>query len=99
MIVLAVTFVVKKDHIEDFEQVIKTQATNSITREPECLQFDVCFDPTDRSRVFLYEVYTNHAALEVHRNTEYFLKYSATVEGWIVSKTAEQYQRWSGPVK
>lgn len=99
MIVLAVTFVVKKEHVEEFEEVITTQATNSITREPECLQFDVCFDPADRGRVFLYEVYTDEAALEVHRNTEYFLKYSATVEDWVISKTAEQYQRWSGPGK
>jgi quinol monooxygenase YgiN len=97
MIVLAVTFVVKKEHIDQFEEVIKTQATNSITREAECLQFDVCFDPADRSRVFLYEVYTDEAALETHRNTGYFLKYTETVKDWIISKSAQQYQRWSRP--
>lgn len=99
MIVLAVTFVVKKESVDDFEEVIKTQATNSITREAGCLQFDVCFDPADKSRVFLYEVYTGDAALETHRNTDYFLKYTETVQDWVISKTVEQYQRWTGPGK
>lgn len=95
MFAVTVTFVVKKEYIDDFEEVMKTQATNSLTREEGCHQFDVCFDPADRGRVFLYELYTDQAAFDDHLKTDHFLNFDATVKDWLISKTAENWNRWS----
>lgn len=97
MFAVTVNFVVKTEHIEDFTKVMKTQATNSLTKELGCHQFDVCFDPADRSRVFLYELYTDRAAFEDHLKTDHFINFDATVKDWLVSKTAENWTCWQVP--
>ncbi|MDT8420733.1 MAG: putative quinol monooxygenase [Desulfuromonadales bacterium] len=92
---VTVTFVVKEQYLDDFKQVMKAQATNSLNREPGCHQFDVCFDPSDARRVFLYELYTDKAAFEDHLKTDHFLNFDSTVKDWLISKTAENWQQWS----
>ena len=94
MFAVTVTFVVKEQHIGDFEDVMKAQAINSLTREVGCHHFDVCFDSSDKSRVFLYELYTDKAAFEAHLKTDHFLNFDSTVKDWLISKTAENWDRW-----
>ena len=93
MFVVTVTFVVKDEYVDDFKPVMETQATNSLTLEPGCHQFDVCFDPSDRRRVFLYELYTDRAAFDEHLKTDHFLNFDATVKDWLISKVAENWER------
>ena len=69
MFIVTVEFVTRPPYVEDFHQAILDQARNSLNREPECRQFDVCADPQDRARIFLYEVYTDHAAFKYHLKT------------------------------
>lgn len=95
MFAVTVNFVVKKGHVDEFAQVMKTQATNSLTLESGCHQFDVCFDREDPCRVFLYELYTDQTAFEEHLKTEHFLDFDAKVKDWLVLKTAENWDRWS----
>lgn len=95
MFAVTVTFVVKNEYIEKFEEVMKTQATNSLTLEEGCNQFDVCFDLEDRGKVFLYELYADRAAFDAHLKTDHFLHFDATVKDWLISKTAENWNQWS----
>jgi quinol monooxygenase YgiN len=95
MFAVTVYFVVKEENIDDFDAAMKTQAVNSLTREVGCHHFDVCFDPSDRSRVFLYELYTDKAAFDDHLQTAHFLNFDATVKDWLISKTAETWTCWS----
>jgi autoinducer 2-degrading protein len=97
MFAVTVIFVVKEEYVEEFETVMKSQAINSLTREPGCQQFDVCFDCTDRRRVFLYELYTDRAAFDEHLKTEHFLDFDTRVKNWLLSKTAENWEHWSTP--
>lgn len=93
MFVVTVAFVVKEAHVVEFKTVMLTQASNSLTLEPGCHQFDVCFDPSDRKRIFLYEVYTDKTAFEEHLNTEHFLDFDAKVRDWVISKTVENWEK------
>jgi autoinducer 2-degrading protein len=79
MFAVTVNFVIKPEHIENFSKVMKAQAQNSLNREVGCHQFEVCFGPKDRSRVFLYELYTDKAAFEEHLKTDHFLNFDATM--------------------
>ncbi len=83
---VAVRFQIKPEHTDDFLAVVRTQAANSLAREPDCHQFDVCTDGDDRCRVFLYETYTDAEAFQTHRNTKHFAVFSAAVEPWVASK-------------
>lgn len=38
--------------------------------EPGCLRFDVALPQTDENAVYLYELWADQAALDVHANTE-----------------------------
>ena len=95
MYAVTVNFVVKEEHIDAFESVMKKQASNSLSLEPGCHHFDVCFDQSDRKRVFLYELYTDKAAFDEHLKTAHFLDFDAKVKDWIISKTAENWHQWS----
>ncbi len=93
MFVVTVTFVIKNEYLDDFMAAMKTQAHNSLTREEGCLQFDVCRDQDAPERIFLYEVYIDRAAFEVHLKSPHFLDFDKTVAPWTAAKVAEQWQR------
>jgi len=47
-------------------------AERSRSRESGCVVFDVCIEPATRDYVFLYEVYRNRAAFDVHVANDHF---------------------------
>ena len=92
MYVLAVEFTIHSEFVNQFRDRIALQATDSLTNESECHQFDVCFDPNDETKCFLYEKYTDQAAVEVHRSTDYFASFAADVKPWVAAK---EVKTWS----
>ncbi len=93
MFIVTVEFVTRPPYVEDFHQAILDQARNSLNREPECRQFDVCADPQDRARIFLYEVYTDHAAFKYHLKTDHFRNFDTAVRDWVERKTIQFWNR------
>ncbi len=93
MYIVTVEFVVGAQHVDVFHEAVKQQAHNSLTRETDCHQFDVCIDPQDRRRIFLYEVYTDEAAFQTHRETGHFAHFGDTVSAWVESKTLQFWIR------
>lgn len=93
MYIVAVSFDIKPEHVKDFDQAIRLQSDNSLNKESECHQFDVCRDPDDKTKIFLYEVYTNVEAFEAHRNTKHFANFSETTKDWIADKSVHCYEK------
>ena len=91
MYVLAVEFTINSDSISQFRDRILQQAADSLANETDCLQFDVCFDPDDETKCFLYEKYTDQAAVEVHRSTDYFSSFAADVQPWVADKSVTKW--------
>lgn len=86
MLAVTVLFRIHPEHTEAFRKAVLKQATNSLTHEPQCRQFDVCFDNDRPQDVFLFEVYDDEAAFAAHRQTPYFAEFGATVADWVESK-------------
>lgn len=86
MYVIAVEFRIREANMNDFRDVIKTQAENSLTLEPECHQFDVCYSDEDPHVVFLYEKYTDKAAFDFHTSTPHFAQFMDKAGDWIESR-------------
>ena len=87
MYVVTVHFEVHTDYVDEFRQAVLAQAHNTLKMEHQCRKFDVCFDPDDPGRCFLYEQYDDRAAFEEHLQTEHFAEFDKTVANWIRDKS------------
>ncbi|MEL0106461.1 MAG: putative quinol monooxygenase [Rhodospirillales bacterium] len=93
MFVITVEFTIKPDRVNDFMPLMNKNAAASFKEEPGCHQFDVCLDPNDQTKVFLYEVYSNKAAFEAHKQTEHFKSFNADTADMIESKNVAALYR------
>ncbi|WP_135076455.1 putative quinol monooxygenase [Terasakiella sp. SH-1] len=93
MFVVLVDFVIKKGCEEQFNHAMLEQAENSLSQEVDCHQFDVCRNPDNPQEFFLYELYTDHAAFDVHLASEHFIAFDQCVSAWIENKEVRLLQR------
>lgn len=93
MFVLSVEFIVDGADSRKFLDRAKRQAMDSLENESECHQFDVCLDPADPARFFFYEVYTDAASFDAHRQTAHFKSYTADTSDWVVKKTIHTWEK------
>ncbi|MEM8672130.1 MAG: putative quinol monooxygenase [Planctomycetota bacterium] len=89
MFIVTVEFEVDPSHVFAFRNAMKKQASDSLTLEPSCHQFDVCFDPENESRCFLYERYSDRSAFNAHLASDHFQRFDQTVSAWITKKTVQ----------
>lgn len=91
MFAVVVTFDVDPAQMGVFLPAMLDNARTSLTTEPGCHQFDVCTDPARPAEVFLYELYTDAAAFDVHLASAHFKAFDAAVAPMIVAKTVRTY--------
>ncbi len=88
MYLVAVTFQIATDKADAFAARVRKQAEDSLT-ETGCQRFDVWCDPSDPAKVFLYEIYDDRAAFDVHLASAHFKAFDAEVGPWITDKRIE----------
>jgi quinol monooxygenase YgiN len=93
MYVVTVEFNVKNIHATSFRKAVLQQAHNTLSREPDCHRFDVCFDPKNDTRVFLYEIYTDEHAFQEHLQTDHFSNFNEGVKDWLDRKSVQTWFR------
>ena len=93
MYIVSVCFVIKDAYVELFKKEMSQQARRCLDREEGCLQFDLGQDPDNPSRFFLYELYADEAAFEVHQKTEHFVSFGQLVGDWIAERSLDTWQR------
>ena len=94
--VVTVEFTIRPGFASPFLERLATQATDSLL-EPGCSQFDVCVDPSDPRRVFLYQVYANREAFAEHLASTHFKDFDAATSAWVDTKTVAQWQLRRAP--
>ncbi|MEO9825194.1 MAG: putative quinol monooxygenase [Paracoccaceae bacterium] len=87
MIAVCVTFDIKPEGMSAFLPLMQTQAQTSLQTEPDCHRFDVCTQSDAQNRVFLYEIYTDRTAFDVHLASDHFKTFDAAVADLIEAKT------------
>ena len=90
---LVVEFQIKPGFVRDFEAAIVDNARASRETERGCRQFDVCRDPADPQRFFLYELYDDEAAIQAHLAAPHFQQMNAATAGWVERKQVWRYTR------
>ena len=65
---------------ERFLEAIEVDALGSERDEPGCLRLDLLQDVQDENLSYLYEVFTDEAAMEAHRATTHFAAWRAVAD-------------------
>ena len=86
MHVITVDFKINQGDEARFLARMHRQARESLEREEGCLRFDVCLDPGDPGHVFLYEIYRDEAAFQVHLDSPHFKDFDREVAPWVADK-------------
>jgi (4S)-4-hydroxy-5-phosphonooxypentane-2,3-dione isomerase len=92
MFVLAVQIRIKPESVDAFMSKLAENAKNA-RKEPGCKQFDVLVDPSDKTKVMLYEVYNDEKAFEAHQATPHFKKYLAEAVPLLASRERSVWKR------
>ena len=90
--VLQVSIRIKPENVESFMTRALENAREA-RKEPGCRQFDVLVDPSDRTRVMLYEIYDDEKAFEAHQQTPHFKKYVAEAVPLLASRERHVWKR------
>lgn len=69
-----------------FLEALLDDAKGSIENEEGCYRFDVLESQSDPNCFHLFEVYTDEATFEAHKQTPHFLRWRSIVEEWILGE-------------
>lgn len=91
MFAVTVTFQIKNGMMDAFMPLMVDNARRSLVTEDGCSRFDVCTDQARPHEVFLYEIYEDAAAFQLHLKTAHFLEFDGKVAGMIAEKIVKTY--------
>jgi (4S)-4-hydroxy-5-phosphonooxypentane-2,3-dione isomerase len=94
MFVLVVNIRIKPENVDRFMKALEDNA-RAARAEPACKQFEVLVDREDRTKVMLYEVYSDEKAFEAHQQTPHFKKYLAEAVPLLASRERQLFTRVS----
>ena len=87
MFIVTVEFDVVAERFGEFLEAVKAQARTSLNEEPLCYRFDVCRPHGEENTVYLYEVYRDEEAFQLHLETGHFAHFDALTRDMINNKT------------
>ena len=93
MIAVCVTFAIKPGRMEDFMVAMKKQARDSLEKEVACRHFDICGDGEATDEVFLYELYDDRGAFQVHLESDHFQSFDAKVADMVAGKEVKIFDQ------
>lgn len=89
MIAVCVTFTIKPGMMDAFLGPMQQQARDAIDKEPGCHRFDICTGAETPQDVFLYELYDDRAAFDVHLDSDHFRAFDARVADMVAEKRVQ----------
>lgn len=93
MYVVTVEFAIESEQWSAFLSLMLENARRSLEDEPGCRQFDVCTDDSKPGCVFLYELYDDRAAFDVHLASPHFRAFAAATQAMITRRVVSTWQR------
>jgi quinol monooxygenase YgiN len=88
---ITVDFTLKPGALAAFRKLIDKNAQDSCAHEPGCQRFDVLVPIETGDKVFLYEIYDDRAAFDVHLKSPHFDTFNRQSEALVLSKNVAQY--------
>lgn len=85
-----VTLKLKPGSADAFRPFILENAKAAVRDEPECHEFHVMQAEGDADTFHFFEVYTNAASLDAHREMPHYKKYVDATKDMIVERTIQR---------
>lgn len=92
MYVITVDFTIHREHLATFMPLMLENARISRETEAGCCRFDVCRDLAQPEHVFLYEIYDDRAAFDVHLGAAHFKAFDGAVRTMVADKAVHAYE-------
>ena len=87
MLAVCVDFEIDPASLDAFLTIIQNNASDSLANEVGCHQFDITQDPQNPTKIFLYELYDDAFAFEVHKKASHYLEFNQLVSKMVTAKS------------
>ena len=87
MLAACVDFEVDPASLDAFLTIIQNNASVSLANEVGCHQFDITQDPQNPTKIFLYELYDDAVAFDLHKKASHYLVFNRLVSEMVTAKS------------
>ena len=87
MLAVCVDFEIDLASLDAFLIIMKKNASDSLANEVGCHQFDIAQDQQNPTKIFLYELYDDEVAFELHEQASHYLKFNDAISGMVDKKS------------
>ena len=93
MLAVCVDFEVDLASLDAFLTILQKNASDSLANEVGCHQFDITQDPQNPTKLFLYELYDDAVAFELHKKASHYLEFNQLVSEMVTAKSVRLLQK------
>ena len=87
MLAVCVDFEIDLESLDAFLTIMQKNASDSLANEVGCHQFDITQDPQNPTKIFLYELYDDAVAFELHKKASHYLEFNQLVSEMVTAKS------------
>ena len=87
MLAVCVDFEIDPASLDAFLTIMQKNAADSLANEVGCHQFDITQDSKNPSKIFLYELYDDAFAFEIHKKASHYLEFNQLVSEMVTAKS------------
>ena len=93
MLAVCVDFEIDMASLDAFLTIMEKNAADSLANEVDCHQFDIAQDPQNPTKIFLYELYDDKVAFELHKKASHYLEFNDAICGMVDKKSIRLLQK------
>ena len=93
MLAVCVDFEVVPASFDAFLTIMQKNASDSLANEVGCHQFDITQDLRNPTKIFLYELYDDAAAFDLHKKASHYLEFNQLASEMITAKSVRLLQK------
>lgn len=93
MISICVDFDIDPLSVDVFLQIMQKNASETLANEVGCHQFDILQDPQNPTKIFLYELYDDLIAFELHKQARHYFEFNQAISEMVMSKSVRFLQK------
>ena len=93
MLAVCVDFEIDLTSLDAFLIIMMKNASVSLASEVGCHQFDIAQDQQNPTKIFLYELYDDAAAFEMHKKASHYLEFNDAISGMVNKKSIRLLQK------
>ena len=87
MLAVCVDFEIDLASLDAFLTIMQKNALDSLANEAGCHQFDITQDLQNPTKIFLYELYDDAVAFDLHKKASHYLEFNRLVSEMVTAKS------------